>query len=233
MYIYNISLCSDKTPTKLEGKMKTEDIDHRVATEAKPNVKDTITIDVETNDSEKETKTEGLSKEEIEELNKAVVKGYWHRAEPILKKNKDAVRVAIKNDGSTIIHLGVAIGDTYFVKRLLSYVSDEDVLEKRSSDGSTPLHIAAIVGNRYAARLLLEKNKELLRIKDHKEDEALHKAYEHMHLDTIGYLFKAMDDGGKTKSASFHLGDTTHPDPGVEVGVDLLVHAIFAKEYSK
>ncbi|XP_023733803.1 uncharacterized protein LOC111881632 [Lactuca sativa] len=222
----------DKTPTKLEEKMKTEDIDHRVATESKPNVKDTITIDVETNDSDKETKTEGLSKEELEELNKAVVKGYWHRAEPILKKNKDAVRVAIKNDGSTIIHLAVGIGDTYFVKRLLSYVSDEDVLEKRSSDGSTPLHIAAIVGNRYAARLLLEKNKELLRIKDNKGDEALHKAYEHMHLDTIGYLFKAMDDGGKTKSASFHLGDTAHPDPGVEVGVDLLVNAIFAKEYN-
>ncbi|KAI3709298.1 hypothetical protein L2E82_39058 [Cichorium intybus] len=232
-YDATVSPQQDPAATKLEAKTETKDIDVGTS-DAKPNVKDTITIDVQTNDNDTETKTEGINKDELEELHRVTVKGHWYQAESILRKNKEAMRVAIRNDGSTILHIAVGIGQNDFVKNLLSYINDDEeyVLEKRSSDGSTALHIAAIVGNRYAAHLLVEKNKDLLRIKDHKGEEPLHKAYQNMHLGTIGYLFKATDDGAKSKSQSFSLGDTVHPDPGVDVGVDLLVNAIFAKEYS-
>ncbi|KAL4564142.1 hypothetical protein LXL04_028194 [Taraxacum kok-saghyz] len=217
---YDAPITSQQDPagTKQEANLETKDIDG-ITEEAKPNVKDTITIDVKLNE------TDWLRKLKLLSLLGYTLDGNFDLAEPILKKYKDAAKVAIRDDGSTILHLAVALGHKDFVKKLVSYIKDEDyVLERRSSDGSTALHIAAIVGNRYAAHLLVEKNKELLQIKDHKGRQPLHKAYENMHLDTIAYLFKASDDG--------NLGDTAHPDPGVELGVDLVINAIFAKEYS-
>lgn len=169
------------------------------------------------------------------------MKGDWNEAESIIINNKEAVRVAINNDGSTILHLAIGLGHNKFVGKLLMYLKDEDVLKRRSSDGSTALHIAAIVGNKYAAHLLVEKNKGLLRIKNHKREEPLQKAYENMHLDTIGYLFKASNVGVKTRSLSFPSRDNAHPlphpyphpHPSDEIGVDLLVNAISAHEYSE
>ncbi|KAL4564147.1 hypothetical protein LXL04_028199 [Taraxacum kok-saghyz] len=211
-----ISSQQDPAGTKQEAKLETKDIDG-ITAEAKPDVKDTITIDIV-------NETEWLRKKKLKDLLRHTLNGDFYLAEPILKKYKDTARVALRDDGSTILHLAVASGHKDFVQELVSYIKDEDYVLERSSDGSTALHIAAIVGNRYAAHLLVEKNKELLQIKDHKGRQPLHKAYENMHLDTIAYLFKASDDG--------NLGDTAHPDPGVELGVDLVINAIFAKEYS-
>ncbi|KAI3709299.1 hypothetical protein L2E82_39059 [Cichorium intybus] len=73
-YDATVSPQQDPAATKLEAKTDTKDIDVGTA-EAKPNVKDTITIDVETNDNT-ETKTEILNKNELEELHKATVKGH-------------------------------------------------------------------------------------------------------------------------------------------------------------
>ncbi|PWA71356.1 ankyrin repeat-containing domain, PGG domain, Gag-polypeptide of LTR copia-type [Artemisia annua] len=89
-----------------------------------------------------------------------------------------------------------------------------------SSDGSTILHIAVGI-----AELLLTKKKECLRIKDRKGKEPLHKAYENMHLDTIGYLLKVIEDDRKSE-------DSVHPHPGDEMGVDLLVNVISARQYN-
>ncbi|PWA43154.1 ankyrin repeat-containing domain, PGG domain protein [Artemisia annua] len=155
-------------------------------------------------------------------------------ADSILKENNDLVREAISSDGSTILHIAVGIGNNDFVKNLFSYITEEDVSATRSSDGSTALHIAAIVGNTYAADLLHKKNKHCLRIKDKKGKEPLHKAYENMHLDTIGYLLKAVDEYGKTMLRFYSIGTSvqSHLHPGVEIGVDLLVNAISAKQYN-
>ncbi|PWA38762.1 ankyrin repeat-containing domain, PGG domain, Gag-polypeptide of LTR copia-type [Artemisia annua] len=162
------------------------------------------------------------------------MKGDWSGAEAILKKDKDLVKEEISSDGSMVLHVAVGIGHKDFVKNLFSYITDEDVLATRKSDGSTALHIAAIVGNTYAADLLLKKNKDCLQIKDKKGEEPLHKAYENMHLDTIGYLLKAVDEYGKIMSRSFSIGSSIHSHlrPGVEIGVDLLVNAISAKQYN-
>ncbi|KAJ0752189.1 putative ankyrin repeat-containing domain, PGG domain, ankyrin repeat-containing domain superfamily [Helianthus annuus] len=128
-----------------------------------------------------------------------------------------------------MLHIAVGIGHNDFVKKLLTYINDEQVLQKRDSDGSTALHIAAIVGNKHAAELLVKKNKKLLRITDQNDEEPLHKAYENMHLDTIGYLLKAIKDGGKATQSSL-AGSVDLPDD--EIGVRLLVNAISAKQYS-
>ncbi|KAI3827546.1 hypothetical protein L1987_01623 [Smallanthus sonchifolius] len=50
-----------------------------------------------------------------------------------------------------------------------------------------------------------------------------------MHLDTIGFLLKAVNDDAKTDLQS-SLVSSVHPDD--EIGVHLLVNAISAKQYS-
>nr|GEU83052.1 hypothetical protein [Tanacetum cinerariifolium] len=90
-------------------------------------------------------------------------------------------------------------------------------------DGSTALHIAATVGNTHAADHLVKNNKSLLKMKDGDGEDPLDKAYKYMHLDTIGYLLNA----NKIDAAS--QGVSVRPD----IGVDLLVNAISAKNYSE
>ena len=168
-----------------------EDIEEVVPAEAETQGRhDTATINIGTNDNQTENMIP-VTKEEHEKLHKATVKGDWNEADSIIKNKKHAVELEMSKDGSTILHLAVGIGHNEFVENLLWYIKDGDLCKRRSSDGSTALHIAAIVGNRYAAHLLLEENKNLLRIEDHKGDVAWHKAYENMHLDTLVYLFKA------------------------------------------
>ncbi|XP_076904141.1 uncharacterized protein LOC143559449 [Bidens hawaiensis] len=150
-------------------------------------------------------------------LRAAAIKGNWSEVESILKEDEGLATQEISSDGSTILHIAVRIGRNDFVKSLFSYINDDQVLQPRDCDGSTALHIAAIVGNKDGAELLVKKNNNLLRSKDNEGKEPLHKAYEKMHLDTIGYLLKA---------------DSGIGDPGDKLKVQLLVNAISAKQYS-
>ncbi|PWA74942.1 ankyrin repeat-containing domain, PGG domain, Gag-polypeptide of LTR copia-type [Artemisia annua] len=214
---------------KAEAETNTEtkdvnEISAQTSTNGRDTVIDMVSNKTETEGEDPDNKAAGNDKTETKKnLREATMKGDWTRADSILKKDKDLVREAISSDGSTILHIAVGIGNKDFVKNLFSYITEEDVLATRSSDGSTALHIAAIVGNTYAAELLLKKNKECLRIEDGNRDEPLQKAYENMHLDTIGYLLKAIEDDRKKE-------DSVHP--GDEMGVNLLVNAISAKQYN-
>nr|GEU65893.1 ankyrin repeat-containing domain, PGG domain, Gag-polypeptide of LTR copia-type [Tanacetum cinerariifolium] len=173
------------------------------------------------NETESETKTERKRN-----LREAITNGDWWRADHILDQDKDLVREAISSDGSTVLHTAVGVGHNDLVKYLLFiYISDEEVLQKRITDGSTALHIAATVGNTHAAELLVKKNKSLLKMKDGNGEDPLDTAYKYMHLDTIGYLLNA----SKIDSAS--QGVSVHPQPAANIGVDLLVNAISAKNY--
>ncbi|XP_021979412.1 uncharacterized protein LOC110875524 [Helianthus annuus] len=163
-------------------------------------------------------------------LRKDLITGQGSRAQSILERDERFLGFVMMNDGSTILHLAVEAGQNDFVKKLFSSLTDEQVLQQRENDGSTALHIASIVGNKHAAELLVKKNKELLRIKDHKGKEPLHKAYEHMHLDIIGYLLNAVNDDASAELQSSPTG-SVHPDD--EIGGGLLVNAISAKQYTK
>ncbi|KAM0031054.1 putative ankyrin repeat-containing domain, PGG domain, ankyrin repeat-containing domain superfamily [Helianthus debilis subsp. tardiflorus] len=162
-------------------------------------------------------------------LHEVTTMGDWSKAESMLKSFEDIVTEALTSDGSTVLHIAVGIGHNDFVKKMLFYVTNEQALKQRETDGSTALHVAAIVGNKHAAELLVKKNSKLLRIKDRNGKEPLHKAYENMHLDTIGYLLKAVSDYAETELPS-SLSDLANHDD--EIGVGLLVNAISAKQYS-
>ncbi|XP_021989165.1 uncharacterized protein LOC110885765 isoform X2 [Helianthus annuus] len=158
--------------------------------------------------------------------------GDWPKVEDALKVHKSLATEAMGGDGSTLLHIAVENGHNDFVKKLLSYIkNDEDLLKRRDrGDGSTALHIAAAVGNTYVVDLLVKRNKMLLRVKDNDSKDPLHKAYENMHLDTIAYLLKAVKVEDKTELQSPLSSSVDHPDD--DMAVKLLVTAISAKQYS-
>ncbi|PWA31946.1 Ankyrin repeat-containing protein [Artemisia annua] len=158
-------------------------------------------------------------------LRKAIVEGRWWKAEGILKNHKDAATEAISNDGNTMLHIAVGIGKNDFVRKLLNFIDDGKQIEKQNADGCTALHIAAIVGNKHAAELLVKKRKELLGISDHKAFVPLLSAYYNMQLNTFVYLLEAND----TKQQPLPLGLNT--GSGVQTGVNLLITAIYTKQY--
>ncbi|XP_076923391.1 uncharacterized protein LOC143585502 [Bidens hawaiensis] len=163
-------------------------------------------------------------------LHKNTEKGNWSSIETILPKARVLAAMAIKSDGSQMLHVAVGMGHNDFLKKLLPYISDEKILEERHSDGSTALHIAAIVGNKDGAELLVKRKKVLLRIKDKNNEEPLQKAYSNMHLETIAYLLKATKEGEQTELESSTVGSVDHRDD--EIGIRVLVNAITAQKYS-
>ncbi|GJS73700.1 ankyrin repeat-containing protein [Tanacetum coccineum] len=188
----------------------------------------------DSNSSEQLTETEIVTvietenKDNVErnkKLRKATVEGRWWEAEAILKNCKDAATKAISNDGNTMLHLAVGIGQNDFVEKLLNFIKDGEDIESKNSDGRTALHIAAIVGNKYAAELLVKKRRELLGISDHKAYVPLVSAYYNMQLVTFVYLLEA------TETKQQPLPIALYPGSGVKTGVNLLITAIFTKEY--
>ncbi|XP_071729607.1 uncharacterized protein [Rutidosis leptorrhynchoides] len=233
---YGTTTTHQQAATKSEAKYITEDID-AVMEDTHRKGEDTLEKEI---DSEHVVSTENIIEGEgagnvkdtipSQIMRHATINGDWMTAENLLKAYTISLASeVVTSDGNTALHIAVGLGHNDFVRNLLMfYLNDEQVLKKRDSDGSTALHIAAIVGNTHATDLLVKKNKALLHIKDLKGEEPLHKAYENMHLDTIGYLLKAINDDddvkGKEQSSHIHLG--------IEIGVDLLVNAISAKQYN-
>ncbi|KAJ0752162.1 putative ankyrin repeat-containing domain, PGG domain, ankyrin repeat-containing domain superfamily [Helianthus annuus] len=171
-----------------------------------------------------ENKSERLPKLEDMKgpLYEATKTGDWSKAEPILKKYKELVTEAIYSDGSTLLHVAVSVGHKDFVKQLLWYMNDEQLLQQRDSDGSTSLHIAAFVGNTDVADLLVKRNKMLLWVRNDRGLDPLQKAYEYMHLDTIACLLKAIKE----------TEDQSLLSPTAGVPADLIELAIYSKQYS-
>ncbi|GKC74348.1 ankyrin repeat-containing domain-containing LTR copia-type protein [Tanacetum coccineum] len=232
---FDVTISHQQAPTKSEGETKAEakaQAETETETETKNiNGGDAIAIEVESTKTETEGEAANKNKKENKKnLHEAAMKGDWSKAKSILEDNKNLVKEVISSDGSTVLHIAVGIGHNDFVKKLFSYInSDKDILQKRKPDGSTALHIAAIVGNKNAAELLVKKNKSLLQITDKKGKEPLHKAYENMHLETIGYLLKAIVDHENEKIVQ---SPVPQMQPDDTIGVDLLVNAISAQEYN-
>lgn len=160
-------------------------------------------------------------------LYKATVEGCWWKARSLLKNNEDAVIEEISENGSTMLHLAVEMGQNYFVKKLLKFLKDkshETHLEKTDNNGRTALHVAAMVGNRYAAQILVEKSPKLLRILDSKAHSPLESAYNNKKLNTYAYLLQFAP-----QSSDFgHYPDAYHRN-----AVYLIVSAILTKQYGE
>ncbi|KAL8222923.1 hypothetical protein R6Q57_020322 [Mikania cordata] len=120
------------------------------------------------------------------------------------------------------------MAEIYYLLR----VDGGDLTKIKNKKGSTVLHIAAIVGNTKAAELLVEKNKELLHIKDDQGKTPLIKAYENMRLHTALYLLNASSSKDDESSDNAEqISKSYISDEHFSTGIRVLVQAILAKNY--
>ncbi|KAJ9536762.1 hypothetical protein OSB04_un000066 [Centaurea solstitialis] len=231
--------------TKVESKEENEDhnvsteIEKETETETENKDKDLVLVEIEPGTRDKHAiLSEQENRTKRKELCKAIMQGLWPVVEATLSEGEDSERETLNSDKNTVLHLAVGIGHNNFIKNLLRFIEKKEehekkrnldrssVLEMRNLNGSTALHVAAIVGNRFAAELLVNKNKNLLTILDNDHQPPLFKAYSNMQFDTFIYLWNAANDDGKSKQAI-----SQDPDR-IKIGVNLVVNAISAKQYS-
>ncbi|KAK1418416.1 hypothetical protein QVD17_27560 [Tagetes erecta] len=231
--LFDPAMCLQGDSTSQKSSVEAEEEEIEIVSAETTTVEE-VTNSLEIIVGEEIVSTETTTKDEEDAQNKkvkhkrkihaAIIKGDWLKVGSILEKDECLATEAISSDGSTVLHIAVGIGHNDIIKLVLPYIEDELELKTRNSDGSTALHIAAIVGNKQAAELLVKTNNKFLVIQDSNGKLPLDKAYENMHLDTVRYLLKAVNDDTITE-----LHGHVHPDD--DVVLDLLVNAISAKHY--
>jgi ankyrin repeat protein len=98
-------------------------------------------------------------------LRKALKTGDWETAEDFLNSHPDARTSKITFRGQTALHLAVDAGHECIVEKLVGVMSEED-LAIQTNNGNTALAYAISEGNRRMTKCMLEKNKNLVSIKD-------------------------------------------------------------------
>ncbi|GKB20581.1 ankyrin repeat-containing domain, PGG domain protein, partial [Tanacetum coccineum] len=101
----------------------------------------------------------------------------------------------ITNNGNTILHVAVAVSSSTkkyeFLKELLEMTPEVyTLLDLKNIDGSTLLHVAAIGGNTEAVNILVERNPELLLVKDKEGHTPLALSVSNMHNKSSKCLFE-------------------------------------------
>ncbi|KAM0017486.1 putative ankyrin repeat-containing domain, PGG domain, ankyrin repeat-containing domain superfamily [Helianthus debilis subsp. tardiflorus] len=150
------------------------------------------------------------------ELYEAAVDGCWWKAKSILKIHRNAATEVIHPNGNTILHIAVEMGDNYFVEKLLEFLKDREVIEKKNRNGLTALHLAALLGNTDAVQLLVQKRKEQVETLSSYEQE-----------DEDDELFNAVFKNGKFSTSAYLLICA----PPSDYQQDVLFSAIHTKQY--
>ncbi|KVG51525.1 Ankyrin repeat-containing protein [Cynara cardunculus var. scolymus] len=154
----------------------------------------------------------------------------WREIIKILEGDKDVLKDELWDNGNTLLHMVVEKGQNAYdiVEKLLLFIrkkkEEKEILEHKNADGSTALHVAVSVGNKHAMKLLVDQHKDLLTIRDKKDQDPLIKAFNNMQFDTFVYLFKVAVGNDKAKQLVISQGS--------KKGASLVVNAITAKQYS-
>ncbi|XP_021979050.1 uncharacterized protein LOC110875156 [Helianthus annuus] len=179
----------------------------------------------------KDTKLDGEAEENRKEsderakahqsLYEAALSQKFEEVYSILEDGKVSVTEKIAINGNTTLHLVIGITKKKEVlEKMLELVPERStLLGMQNSDGSTLLHVAAIVGNIEAAKILVQRNQDLLFIKDKEGHTPLARALSNMHTDTYLYLLNPTHD---IEMATLFTGIS---------GDELLVNAISSKDY--
>lgn len=96
-------------------------------------------------------------------LQSAALRGDWHAAEGILKKNRKVLNASITHKEDTILHIVSATKHVHFAKKLVNMMKVED-LKLQNSEGETALWLA-IASTDKMVDVLLKRNKDLLKIR--------------------------------------------------------------------
>ncbi|KAK1587854.1 hypothetical protein Q3G72_017487 [Acer saccharum] len=103
---------------------------------------------------------------EYRTLYKAVEQGDWNTARDFIRNKPDSVRAKITINGDTALHIAVMTEQINILKNLIKIMLPQD-LELQNEMGYTAFSIAAINGFQEMADKMLNKNPELVKVKDH------------------------------------------------------------------
>ncbi|KAI3832417.1 hypothetical protein MKX03_020651 [Papaver bracteatum] len=98
-------------------------------------------------------------------LYKALAKGDWRTAKEIIEDHPEGLSARITSRGDTALHAAVVSGKLSTVRALLKLLPPE-ALEAKSSSGDTAIALSAADGTTKIAKVLVKKNKWVLRIKN-------------------------------------------------------------------
>ncbi|KAJ0097559.1 hypothetical protein Patl1_27853 [Pistacia atlantica] len=132
---------------------------------------------------------EKLSLSEYRDLSKAVERGDWQATRTFLEKKTNALREKITLNGDTVFHVAVMAEQTEILKNLLENARKED-LEDTNEMGYTAFSIAAINGFEDMVEIMLEKDSNLVNVKDGHKLIPIVAASFYSSKEMVRYLYK-------------------------------------------
>lgn len=122
-------------------------------------------------------------------LYEASIKGDWIAAEAILRHDQaHLVKCSITDNCETMLHVAASTQNTFFVQNLVDMMQPDD-LKNQNSYGNTALCLAAITGNNNIARILVNKNQNLLTMRNASNIIPLYIAVLYGKRDMVDYLY--------------------------------------------
>ncbi|KAJ4721656.1 Ankyrin repeat-containing protein [Melia azedarach] len=126
------------------------------------------------------------------ELYETALRGEWPNARTMFENfpNVITARDRITLQKETVLHVAVRANHTHFVKGLVEegYMNAED-LAIQNTFGNTALHYAASSGNLELVKFMIERNKDLVLIRDKDDMLPLHNAALSVHKEIVEYLY--------------------------------------------
>ncbi|KAK1571999.1 hypothetical protein Q3G72_031710 [Acer saccharum] len=138
---------------------------------------------------------EGASSRLTKDLYDAVLRQDWETMKKLISETKNVSKILepISIHQDNIIHLAVHSKKVEPLQQILNIVDSDDeqrhcVTSKLNAYGNTVLHEAAICRNYEAVKLLVEKNKELLDMKNESGETPLFRAAAYGNTKIVKYL---------------------------------------------
>ncbi|KAL0442319.1 UNVERIFIED_CONTAM: hypothetical protein Slati_1954600 [Sesamum latifolium] len=119
----------------------------------------------------------------------AAMKGDWQAAAVLLQRNPNLASAKITESGDTALHMAAATSRTRFVRELVGWMAEGDLLSK-NKHGHTAFCYAAASGIVEIAAVMREKNENLITCPGNNEMKPLYIAASLGNKDMVSYLYK-------------------------------------------
>ncbi|KAI3832418.1 hypothetical protein MKX03_020652 [Papaver bracteatum] len=144
---------------------------------------------------------------------KALIKGDWETAKETIEEDPGALTAKITHAGETALHVAIMSAKLNIVKELLKLLPPE-ALEAKSTPGNPAISLAASLGITEMAKLMVEKNKGVLRIINQHGRIPLVSAVLNGKEDMVRYLYSVtpeeeLDPDTSKNGATFLTGAIT------------------------
>ncbi|KAA8544471.1 hypothetical protein F0562_022489 [Nyssa sinensis] len=152
-------------------------------------------------------------------LQKATLRGDWGSAKRFFDRDGSALTAKITSNSYTALHIAIGTGEAIpFVEKLVELMPTE-ALEIQNNKGNTALVVAACVGNTEAAKILVNKNRRLPYIMNHRCLLPIHYAAANANEDLLKYLLPLTQN---------NVGPNPFQDQsGIQLLIDVIVSELF------